>query len=638
MLAGLKVIGRHGGELVLSTGAHSVFVDVSAWPARVVNRNFAVRFAARQVEGGDLDGSWRVYASTDPDLKTWTVKVFPALLDDEQSEDPDPLPVRDFSALLEALDEAAKDRERESWHRIESLALCGPFPVVVPRYCGLGQQRLPWVQRNGVWSEDASLPPLDKPLAEADSAHPAHAAVLDTGPGILLWQGRFYLMAAAGFVDYCAAELPIDTQQPPIPAKGGGMFALRGTQLVEVHIDTVREHLVGVTVHRVLAGPDDMLIVETAEGPLLYDVAKSELAELASVVGDFEIATAVNGDLVTFDHVHALLYRITREELAALPRRPAELVVEPPAAPVRILDALGAATRPVTACIGDLIIQCADDGVRYWNLDLPATMMPLPAIALAVRGDQVAALDAKGVLHELDASGALLISRSIAERPRSLAPAPDHWLVIAEEAVFAVGETTVARIEVAGAFAAAADPDGTVVILAEDRRLARWEAGQVFDIPESVEQLVAIAPLGGRRFICAGERNLFVLDLAQLELEALYEQNETPFLAASPNGKTIAWATHHSVAIASLDGTTLAVIEESRFPDTFIEPAGEPLRVRGLAFLDDQRVAVAIPSGYGGEMFDFVARTTRKLDPHPGDTRNRYLLTYAGVVLLAEDP
>ncbi len=149
---------------------------------------------------------------------------------------------------------------------------------------------------------------------------------------------------------------------------------------------------------------------------------------------------------------------------------------------------------------------------------------------------------------------------------------------------------------------------------------------------------VRFAPLGGRRFVCAGERNLFVLDLAQPELEALYETNESPFLAASPNGKTIAWATNQCISIGSIESTTLEVIEESRYPDTFIEPEGEPLRIRGLAFLDDDRITVAIPSGYGGEMLDFVTKATRKLDPHPDDPRNRYIHTYAGQVLIAADP
>ncbi len=111
-------------------------------PARVVHRNFAVRFAARQVEGGDLAGSWRVYASTDPGLQTWTVKIFPTLLADEAREDPDPIPFRDFSPFFAELDDAATHRERESWHPSpvgwHSTSRRESLPEFAYRRCGPG--------------------------------------------------------------------------------------------------------------------------------------------------------------------------------------------------------------------------------------------------------------------------------------------------------------------------------------------------------------------------------------------------------------------------------------------------------------------------------------------------------------------
>ncbi len=640
-LADLRLIARDSGELVYSTETHSVFVDANQWPPHVVQRTGQVRFAARDNGGGELDGAWRVYTTTDPGAQRWTIQLFKTIVAElPVREDPDPMPFRDFAPFMAELDQEIRDRERESWHRIESLHVCGPLPVAVPRYCGLGEQRHPWAQRGGTWAEELSLPPLERTLAEAAMISPVDCTRLADGPGVMAWQDRLYLPLADGFFEYCAATVTLGSDRGAlVPASGGGLFTLQGTQLVEVTIDSVREHLPGIGVEALQGGPDETLIVKTSEGLLLYDPAKCELADLGPVVGAREIATATKlGDLILFEREIAYLWRITRAELAAIPRRPVEAASEPPSPPVRILDARGAASRPITAAVGDIIIICADDAVRFWNLDIPFAKVALSALAIAVRGDRVAVLDAGGVLHELEATtGAVLASQPITERPRSLARAADRWIVIAEDAVWTVGQQ-IERIEIAGAIAAAADPDGTIVLLAEDRRLARWEGGQLFDIPESVEQLVAIAPNGDRKFVCAGERNLFLLDLAQLELEALYEQNETPFIAASPNGKVVAWATVQSVSIATLEGTKLEVIESSHYPDTFIEPDGEPLRIRGLAFLDDNRVTVAISAGFGGEMLDFVSKTTKKLDPHPGDRRNRFFHRYAGVVYVAEDP
>ena len=641
-LADLRLIARDHGELVYSTDTHSVFVDANQWPPRQVRRDWPVRFAARQTRGGKLDGAWLVYTTVDPGRQRWTLKLFETICAEEPlRDDPDPMPFRDFSPFLGELDEATRARESESWHRIESFALCGPLPVVVPRYCGLGGHRRPWVWRAGVWAEDQSLPAIEKTLAEAASTFVAPCVSMHSGY-ILVWQGRLYMPMTDHFVDYCAAPVTLGRDRgPPVPTSEGGLFALQGTQLVEIHIDHVREHLPGIGVHSVMAGPSGAVIVDSDGGWLLYDPTDCEIAELAPIMAEYEIAGAASdGSLILFRQEHATLRRVTPEQLAALAWRAVDAATEPPAPPVRILDHHGAASRPITAGVGDIVINCAADAVRFWNLDIPSFKVPQPGIAIAVRGDRVGVLDQRGVLHQLELStganarGGLLITG----RPRSLLATHDRWFVIGEDAVWSVGDN-IERIAVEGAFAAAADPaDGTLVILAEDRRLARWEAGQLFDIPESAEQLVAIAALGGRRFVCAGERNLFLLDLAQLELEALYAQNESPFLAASPNGKSIAWATHQSVTIAGIEGNQLRVIESSHYPDTFIEPEGEPLRIRGIAFLDDERITVAITAGMGGEILDFVTKKTKKLDPHPGDTRNRYLHTWAGVVYVAEDP
>jgi hypothetical protein len=630
-----RLVAESGGELVFSNADASAFVDAKRWPPRVVvHRGQHVRYAARSDSGW-----WIVYTPRDP--ATWVLRTFPKIsAEAHTSEEPEPVPARDLTPFYADLDEARRNAELANRARIEGLDVCYELVVVVPRHVGLGEQRRPYVRRGRNWAEDMSLPPLDKPLADVCTTHPTRSGERDEGTWVMLWNDHLYVPLAT-FVELYPATVS-SGGYAPVSAPNEGVFALQDTRLVEVHIDSVREHLPGMKIVRFVRGPGTTLVVETEAGSLLYDHVANEVAELGALVGDSQIVGVTKaGALILFDPRAGDLRRLMPRQLAKLPRRRADAAPEAsPEAPVAVLDALGAASRPTIAAAGDLVVIVTEDAVRFWNLDIPLAKTEVPAIAVGLRGRQAAVLDARGLLHEMRADTttvSLFRSRPVLDHPRSLAPAhADHWIVIGKDSVMVVGTEQV-RIDVAGAIAAAADPDGAIVIVAEGRRLALFERGELFDIPESAEQLVSIAPLGGRRFICAGERNLFVLDLAQRELEALYEQNATPFIAVSPNGKLVAFATSSSVTVASITGTTLAEIESAHYPETYTEPADEPMFVCGLAFLDDERVGVALTKGRGN-VLDVVRKTTKKFDPHPGDTRTRWLFTFATKILVAEDP
>jgi hypothetical protein len=313
-----------------------------------------------------------------------------------------------------------------------------------------------------------------------------------------------------------------------------------------------------------------------------------------------------------------------------------------PPAPVAALDPLGAASRPTLAAAGESLVLCHGRELRFHTVDAAIRIRSTAAdiVAIARTRQRAAALDERGVLYVFDNRGRLVATRQVADVPRSLAVAGTGrtaaWLAIGDHGLAIVdGPASDAEtIELAGALAAAADPDGAIVILASGRRLALWEHGELEDIPESAEQLVAIAPLGGRRFVCAGQHNLFVLDLAQRELDALYQQNTAPYLAASPSGKRIAWATRSSVAVANLAGDTLEHLPGVHYPETLSEPDDEPLVVRGLAFLDDDRLAVALQGGRGN-ILDVAKTSALKLDPQRGDPPSRWVFTFGGNILVA---
>jgi hypothetical protein len=142
-----------------------------------------------------------------------------------------------------------------------------------------------------------------------------------------------------------------------------------------------------------------------------------------------------------------------------------------------------------------------------------------------------------------------------------------------------------------------------------------------------------VAALGADRFACAGEHNLFVLDVAHGELEALYRTCGAPLLASY--GTRIAWCTSPTlVIVGDLDGATLTDLVTTAYPGTFSEPEDAPLAIRGLAFADRDRLVVALDAGRGN-ILDLRTTRANKLDPHPGDPVSRWVFVFGGAMLVA---
>jgi hypothetical protein len=635
-----SLIAHAGGELVFTSTNISSFVDASIWPPRVVVHpgQYALH-AARSASG-----RWLVHTSPDPGIKrTWSLRWFDRITAGEHaSEEPEPVPLRDFTPFAAELEPSRRQGELVHIERIESLHVCGELPVVVPRYVGLGERRHPYVQRDGRWIEETSLPPFEKPLAELTSRCPTACVRLRDGTDVLVWNGHVFASRPHGFEKLYDLQLELRwyNRWELVAAAGGGLYSMHGDGLVELGPTGTRVHLPGVTVSGLHRGPGETLLVSSSEGELLYDPIAGAVAELDDVIGRRAAIAGVTaaGDLLLLDQREYDLRLIRAVELVGLPRRRADEppVIEPPA-PVGLFDELGATSRPQIAAAGEQLVLGVGSTVRFHTVDAPSGVFRhgCEVVAVARAKRQAAALDVSGVLHVFE-DGELVASRPVTQAPRSLAVTPDgRWLVVSEHGVSIVDAGAKSeRIEFPGAIAIAADPDGAIVILGDDRRLALWEHGELVDIPESAEQLVAIAALGGRRFVCAGQRNLFVLDLAQRELDALYQQNTAPHLAVSPNGARIAWASGTSVSVANLAGEALEHLDGVHYPETFSDPDDEPLQVRGLAFLDDDRLAVALSHGRGN-ILDVTQGRALKLDPQPGDPTSRWVFTFGGQILIA---
>jgi hypothetical protein len=311
-----------------------------------------------------------------------------------------------------------------------------------------------------------------------------------------------------------------------------------------------------------------------------------------------------------------------------------------------MLDDVGAASRPQIAGFGDDLALCNGSEVRLHLGDEASGIERLDGnvVAVAHDGERFAALTRS------DAVTSIVIVQherqmALPEVPRTLACGPDGWLVLTATNAYELRPDLsgrIADIPFAGGLAAATDPAGTVLLVGEDNRLATWANGELVDIPPPVEQIVACAALGVNRFLCGGQRHLFVLDVSTRELEILhtggdapmFADSQTPHLAAAPNGRSIAWCGMlRHVRIARLYGNRFEREDNVGYPRDFSEP-DEPLEVRGLAFLDDNRLAIALPHGRGN-IVDLATKTAVKLDPHAGDRYSRWLFIFGGRSLIA---
>jgi hypothetical protein len=226
----------------------------------------------------------------------------------------------------------------------------------------------------------------------------------------------------------------------------------------------------------------------------------------------------------------------------------------------------------------------------------------------------------------------VVASRPAGDNPRSLTVLPDGRFVALVEAGLAVIDgagLTIERIDYARPIAAAADASGTLIIAGEDKRLAEWNGTELVEIPETIEQIVAVAALANRRFLCVGQHNLFILDLAVRELE--HFSKAIANVATSPDGTR--WASQDSGSV------TIGVFGEPPtdwvyYGGTYIMPS-EDMRVHGLAFLDDDRVGIALDWGRGN-IINVAKKQTLKLDPQPGDVIARWIFIYNGEILIAD--
>lgn len=425
----------------------------------------------------------------------------------------------------------------------------------------------------------------------------------------------------------------------------GRLFALHETQLVAFDRELAPE-LAGHDVVSIERGPHHTLLITLAVDDerttkfehSLYDPRTRTVRLLGKTVN--LICCAGTGDLVTIDERAHTLDRVSATDIAGLAVVAGDRLPPPPRHTIATLDQFGASSSaPRIATTGDSIAIALGRHLRIHKLDAPQANLEhrAPLIAVAAVAARFGALDGSGVLYEYTLDGRPIAARSVTSRPRSLVAFADRWVVMAADRVVLVDGDRRESIDISLTVAVASDlATGELVFAVEQRRLARWSSGDLIELPPTAEQIVGIAPLGGRKFVCLGERELYLLDLEMPELVRVGHRARRPWIAATGAGR-VAWCPSAS----SLTVYELSNNEFARVPrgdvhySSYSAPDNGLVTIHGIAFMDDGRIAIQLDAGRGN-IVDPATGSALKLDPQPGDPASRWIFVTGKGVLIAD--
>jgi hypothetical protein len=625
-----KPVHTEGGEAVMSTPSWydkhdkgdgesavvTVFVDARTWPPKLVEHAMRTATATRLP-----DGRWACVAKREG---TWALYWFASIAAMTPSH-VEPLPFATVPPKPPADDD---DDPPDDDGPVEVLHAFAGKLIAIP-FEGVAQVR----DGDGPWHEHAAL---------KAKRYAAARSVAIGGKPHFEWIGALY-DADLRSVD------ALDCTD--LWSAGGRVLALHdGEQLVEFGAE-LQPELAGHDVTDITRGPRDTLILtlsrdddrgSTSERVIYDPVARTVATLTDELIGEYPkfLACTNDGGLVLHvDRDHTLVH-VPAERLAELSSIPASELVAPPRIELPALDALGAASRPTVATCSDAIAMILNRDLRIHSVDAPKQVWEINSagiVGVAAFGERIAALDTSGQLHEYALDGQPINVRSVIANPRSLLAVDDRWLAIGANRVVLVDDKRTSAIEIAGALAAAADSDtGEVVIASEGRRLACWSPSDTRDLPPPIEQIVALAPLGDRKFACAGTRNLYLLDLAMPELVRLSERPRRPFLAGTGIGRLAFCPTASSVQVCDLHGTQLTNVSKGRVHySSYSAPDNAEVTVHGLAFMDDGRLVIQLDEGRGN-IVEPETGSALKLDPQPGDPRSRWIFFTGAGILVAD--
>jgi hypothetical protein len=654
--------GRAGSELLLSASsgpsrtARTMVLDVAEWPPRITEH---AGYESTLDAARSPSGRWLLHVNLSLEApRIYRLRTYARGADTHPAaDDPTPFPMPHLGEVLAHMDEVSQRIESAHTYAIESLHFAGERALLVPRHVGLGDYRYPWIERDGGWVEERGVPPFTKSAAKSSERCVVRGVRLGDGSDVLLWDGWSFEVGERGLARTFEhrIEAPWWHHWEPVPAGSDGFFYLdTNCRLGEIRRGGAppRKHVPEMPIDAMGPGPNGTVLLQpTAGGVLLYDPGDASLAEVPADMlppdkhRDF-VAWCEPGLLVACQGLDPRrLFAVAREDLEALPRKSIAAVVKARAPKIRgaadAVEGPWAASRPRVALDrASGIVAVADERVvRAHAIDAPAWQWKSKGAIVAVAAAEgvIAALTKSGRLVRLDArTGKNLGAIELGSYPRSLAGSTaGAWAVLRMGGVHLVRGDEASKLPFEAPLAASFDGDGGRLLLTGERRRAAIvtvATGALDALPEPPEEVHAVAWEGGDTWLALSEKSILRLDAAARTWTHARGGSPGNHLACSPGGALVAAGLSRSGAEVLRAGSLEPVTSVS-YPDTF-QNTEDPLRVVGLAFLDDRQLVVGLTRG-NGNILVIRPPSAMRLDPPPGQVADRWVFVYGGKILVA---
>jgi hypothetical protein len=634
-----SVVGRAKDALMVLGGREpsTFLIDLAEWPPRVTT--FVGEYVLAAARGSD--GTWLCHACRGNEMpRVWRLAYAEPGARALTRDEPIPFALPDLTEVLAHMDDVSARIERAHTHAIADIVAFGRGFVLVPRHAGIGARRWPFVRGADGWKEEKGLPPYATSAADPERALVKSVALGDDAE-VLLWAGAAFERVQGSFARTFEQRIDAPWWEPwDLVANGeGGFFWLStedGIQEARPGKDPV-QHLPELSRARsISAGPPGTLLVRAGDDLRLYDPRARTIATFPESldVNDVAYVTWATPGLVLLRR-DGWIDLVRAQHVLAMPRRPiADAgLTEPKPEPAPSMTGTFATSRARVACSGELIAIATRNEVRVHAVDAPRwrTTFESEVVSVAATSQGFAVLLASGTVQGLDDAGEPRWSHAGIANPRAIVGSRrGDVAVLALSGVWLFDADHAVRGPFEAPIAAAFDDAGRLLVMGERQRALFLERG----VEGAELREVAAPPADVRALVYAGGGWLGLAGDALVrfdgrEWHALEGDHFGAHLAISIDGRRIAAErSTRSVWVGAPGNVGLFTTYGSEYS----APAREPMSITGLAFLDDDRVVVALD---GGRANILDGASALKLDPFEGDPPSRWILIHAGQVLLA---
>lgn len=640
-------IAPGGDEFVLlhGPGPTTLVVNAASWPPKITTLAQVYALDAAR----DASGAWLLHACTgNGQPRVWSLRWLPPGAAATTDTAELPIDQKKLDEAIALLSEKEAEGERPHRHVVDELLLLGDDLLMVPRLAGVGLMRWPWLYEQGTWREQRSLPPYE---TATDDPKRVLAKTLRLGDGtpVLLWDrgvferrgGEFHSAFLSGI------QAPWYTAWEPAPCGDDGFFYLSTeSELIEIHRrGEPVVHLPGVSVRGVWPGPAGSVLVQTDEDVMVYDPVAGTVATLDRAVvkqGDkrfFQLTTA--GLVIGRDRPGGLdLYPAAA--IAALPRRPVAQAVQglkpPTKDPAPTLDGPWSASRPRVAARQRHVAIAVGRTLRGHDVDTPRWRQTMPAelVAVVAHPEGFASLDATGQLRVHHASdGRVTREEHVIAAPRSLAASRTGTLaVLGSDGVVVIQNGKSSAVDFGAPISAGFDDRGTLLLTGEGRRAALvddlYGSLVLRELPAPPDDVRAVAARADGTWLAMAGRWLCALDPRTGDWSPYAREHLGPHVAVSPDGLRHAVTSSKTSVLLGHYGSEETV--SLAYPEAYSDPSEQPIEVTGLAYLDDERLVVALTHGRANIC---TGTGVLKVDPFDDEANARWIFVYGGAIMVA---